>query len=77
MQGLLKLIELRKWMERNNRSEAEGRQYLLSFGCNRDDITPLSIIIKIYGNMRQRYDTEAHKNEEKPIKKVWFQFRQQ
>ena len=73
MQGLLKLIELRKWMERNNRSEAEGRQYLLSFGCNRDDI----IFIKIYGNMRQRYDTEAHKNEEKPIKKVWFQFRQQ
>lgn len=57
-------------MERNNRSEAEGRQYLLSFGCNRDDITPLSIIIKIYGNMRQRYDTEAQKNEEKPIKKV-------
>lgn len=53
-------------MERNNRSEAEGRQYLLSFGCNRDDI----IFIKIYGNMRQRYDTEAHKNEEKPIKKV-------
>lgn len=56
-------------MERNNRSEAEGRQYLLSFECNRD-ITPLSIIIKIYGNMRQRYDTEAHKNEDKPIKKV-------
>lgn len=70
MQGLLKLIELRKRMERNNRSEAEGRQYLLSFECNRDDITPLSIIIKIYGNMRQRYDTEAHKNEDKPIKKV-------
>lgn len=57
-------------MERNNRSEAEGRQYLLSFGCNRDDITPLSIIIKIYGNMRQRY--EAHKNEDKPIKKFDF-----
>lgn len=57
-------------MERNNRSEAEGRQYLLSFECNRDDITPLSIIIKIYGNMRQRY--EAHKNEDKPIKKFDF-----
>ena len=43
---------------------------LLSFGCDRDGLTPLSVIIKIYGNMRQRYDTKAHKNEDKPIKKV-------
>ena len=50
---------------------------LLSFGCDRDGLTPLSVIIKIYGNMRQRYDTKAHKNEDKPIKKVWFQLRRQ
>lgn len=45
---------------------------LLSFGCDRDSIAPLSIIIKIYGNMRQRYDTKPIRTKTNLVKKFDF-----